>query len=105
MNNYETIAEAIAEKKAVEAVCHGCKRAFCPHVLGEKNGRVQALVYQFAGESNSSQILPGSTNNWRCLVIDLLEQVRILDEPWHTADNHSRPQTCVGIIHCQVELN
>ncbi|MFW5498934.1 MULTISPECIES: hypothetical protein [unclassified Maridesulfovibrio] len=98
MTTFELLAEAIQNKKQVHALYKGHKRELCPHVLGEKNGITKCLFYQFGGESSSRPIVPGSTQNWRCLNIELLDDVEIIDGDWFTADNHSRTQTCVGEV-------
>jgi hypothetical protein len=37
----------------------------------------------------------GSPANWRCLVLEKLGNVKLLDEGWRTAPNHSRTASCV----------
>jgi hypothetical protein len=37
----------------------------------------------------------GSPENWRCIVLEKLRSVKLLDDSWTTAPNHSRPATCV----------
>lgn len=103
-NNYDLIAEAIKNKKQVIAMYKGKLREMCPHVLGRKNGKEQALFYQFGGESSSSIIIPGSESNWRCIQLDGLTNVSLRDGDWHTADNHSRNQTCVDDIDFEVSF-
>ena len=101
---YEIVRDAILTKKIVYATYHGYERAMCPHVLGTKHGRQQALFYQFAGHSSSGLSPDGSPNNWRCLFLDELSSVHSEDEngEWHTAPNHSRPQSCVDQIDVEV---
>lgn len=41
---------------------------------------------------------PGSPANWRCIVLSELGEVDVLDEPWRTAPNHSRPASCIGDV-------
>jgi hypothetical protein len=94
--SYDLVRQAILEKKAVCAYYHGQYREMCPHVLGTKNGKRHCLFYQFGGQSNSRPIQPdGSKDNWRCIDIDALSGVKIVESAWHTAPDHSRPQTCV----------
>jgi len=103
MNNYMLIRDAILNKQIVKAVYKGHFREMCPHVLGTKNGRRQCLFYQFGGSSSSGgYIQPGSPANWRCIPIYSLEDVEVTDGEWHTAANHSRPQTCVDNIEAEV---
>jgi hypothetical protein len=53
------------------------------------------LCYQYDGESESGLGPPGSPANWRCIVLEELSEVILLDGPWRTAPNHSRPASCV----------
>ena len=101
---YETIRDAIIEKRIVLATYNGYAREMCPHVLGKKRGRPQALFYQFAGQSKSGLEPDGSPNNWRCVFLDKLTNVSTRVGAWHTAPNHSRPQTCVDEIDVEVSF-
>ncbi len=60
--NYSLIRTAIRDRMQVMATYRGRPRALCPHVLGTKNGRRQALFFQFAGES-ARGLRPGG--DWR----------------------------------------
>jgi hypothetical protein len=103
--SYELIRQAIIEKKSIHATYKDAHREMCPHVLGTKNGRQHALFYQYGGESNSRPIQPdGSAVNWRCLDIAELTNVTLVEGAWHSAPNHSRPQTCVGEVDVEVEF-
>jgi hypothetical protein len=102
---YQSIRQAIIEKKIVVATYSGLVREMCPHVLGLKNGKQQALFYQFGGESKSRPIEPdGSMANWRCIELAKLSNIQLTAGPWHTAPNHSRPVTCVDQIDVEVQL-
>jgi hypothetical protein len=37
----------------------------------------------------------GSPANWRWLVLEKLSKVKLRDDAWRTAPNHSRPASCV----------
>ena len=102
MNNYALIRDAIVSKKIVTATYQDHHREMCPHVLGLKNDRRQALFYQFGGTSSSGLDPDGSAKNWRC--IDDLQNVVVVDGEWHTAPNHTRPQTCVDEIDVEVDF-
>lgn len=102
MDVYALIRQAILDKDIVVATYNGHFREMCPHVLGTKNGRRQCLFYQFAGTSSSGLGPDGSPDNWRCIPIGALRDVSVRKGDWHTAPNHSRPQTCVGQIDVQV---
>ncbi|EFD0191031.1 hypothetical protein WEI_04779 [Escherichia coli KTE25] len=102
-NNYDLIAKAIKEKLQVTAYYQGFYREMCPHALGSKKGRKQALFYQFGGESSKGTVTPGSTFNWRCIPIDGLTEVTLQSGQWYTAENHSQAQTCVDQIDIEVQ--
>ena len=101
---YDVIHDAIVNKKVIRAIYNAHERVMCPHLLGTKNGRSQALFYQFAGHSSSGLEPDGSRNNWRCMFLDELSNVRSEDGRWHTAPNHSRPSTCVDVVDAEVEF-
>ncbi len=103
MTTYELLREAILGRRQVWGVYHGLPRAFCPHVLGTKGGTPHCLGYQFAGESASGPIVPGSPDNWRCFAVAGLSQLSIRDGPWFTAPNWDRQQTCVERIDAEVQ--
>ena len=98
------IREAILNRDVVVASYHGYVREMCPQVIGKKNGRAQALLYQFAGGSSSGLQLDGSPANWRCLRVDELSDVSIKKSAgWHTASNYSAAaQHCVDEIELKV---
>jgi len=100
--NYQLIEQAIREKLQITAIYQGYYREMCPHALGLKNGRYQALFYQFGGDSSKGPVTPGSTFNWRCIPIDGLIDIVLRSGEWHTAENHSRAQTCVDHIDIEV---
>ena len=102
---YQSIRQAIVEKRIVIATYSGFVREMCPHIIGLKNGKEHALCYQFGGESKSRPIMPdGSTENWRCIDLSKLSNVQLTEGPWRTAPNHSRPVTCVDQIDVEVQL-
>jgi hypothetical protein len=102
---HKMIVQAIIDKHIVVATYKGYVRETCPHVIGKKNGRPQALLYQFAGGSSSGLHADGSPANWRCLYIDELSEVstRKSEGEWHTAPNYSAAaQKCVDEIEAMV---
>jgi hypothetical protein len=86
---YEIVREAILGKRQVVATYDDHEREMCPHAIGTKNGRAQAIFFQFAG--GSSKGLPAD-GEWRCLAIDGLTSVTMRDGEWHTGSNHSQTQ-------------
>ncbi len=93
------VTAALFLKRPITAVYHGHRRSMCPYVLGRnKDGAIHVLCYQYAGGSASGLKQRGSPDNWRCVVLPKFRAVRLLDEPWFTVDNHSRPQTCIAEV-------
>jgi hypothetical protein len=98
-DNYSLIWQAILDRNQVRATYQGRFREMCPHALGTKNGRRQALFFQFAGESNR-RLPPGG--DWRCLPLDGLADVSLQRGPWYTDERYDQVQTCVGEIDVAV---
>ena len=93
---YRLVWTAVSKKKPIGATCDGRRRLLCPHRLGRnKEGKLRVLCHQYGGGSQSGLEISGSPANWRCLVLEKLSNVKLLDEDWRTAPNHSRPATCV----------
>jgi hypothetical protein len=97
--SYPLIRQAILEKQQINATFRGKFRELCPHVLGTKNGRRQALFFQFGGESRRG--LPPS-GDWRCLPVDELTDVSLHEGPWHGRDRYDPAQTCVDEVDVEV---
>ena len=104
---YTLIRQAILAKNILAVSYRSSVREMCPHILGMKNGRAQALFYQFAGGSTVGLEPDGSPSNWRCVIIDELSEVSIRKSfgEWHTASNYSKPQTCVDRATVDVEAS
>lgn len=100
---YQLIEEAILEKKCMEATYKGYPRKMCPHTLGtNRDGGEQALFYQYGGQSSSGLKPVGSPQNWRCLRLDELSNLKIILDTWQSGPNHSSEQTCVANIDIEV---
>lgn len=103
-NVYDMVRNAIATKQIICATYQGYDREMCPHAIGRKNGREQALFYQFGGNTSSGPITKDASNNWRCIPIEGLVNVTVKAGPWRTYGNHSQAQTCVDDIDLEVEI-
>ena len=87
---------AVSGRHPIAAVYHGRRRLLCPHRLGRNSlGQLRVLCYQYGGGSDSGLEPAGSPANWRCIALEKLSRVELLEDVWRTAPNHSRPQTCV----------
>lgn len=102
MSNYELIRNAILKKQQVFAIYDNFPRELCPHAIGTKNGRQQALFYQFGGSGSKGPVVPGAPSNWRCLPVDGLRNINVHEGEWYTAENHSKVQTCIDHIDVEV---
>src|SRR4030088_2992972 len=88
---------AVVQKRPIAATYHGRHRLLCPHRLGRnKDGQLRVLCYQYGGESESGLKPKGSPDNWRCIAVEKLSGVKLLEGAWRTAPNHSRPASCVA---------
>jgi hypothetical protein len=97
---YAVFRKAILERKQVIFTYQDRYREVCPHTLGLKAGKEQALVFQFAGES-SKGLPPGG--EWRCLILAQVKDAKIKDGPWHTGEKHTQKQTCVDDVDVEVD--
>lgn len=101
---YQLIWTAVANKKPIEAGYQGRPRLFCPHRLGRnREGKLRVLCYQYGGESKSGLQPTGSPANWRCVALEKLSKVKLVEGAWCTAPNHSRPGSCVADADIDVE--
>ena len=99
---YSLIRQAILDKYQVIASYNGHRREMCPHAIGTKNARPQALFYQFGGSSQSGLGPLGSGDNWRCIPVAGLSDVSVKVGPWYTDPTHSQDQTCIDVIDVEV---
>ena len=101
---YRLVWAAVAGRHPIAASYGGLPRLFCPHRLGRnKEGQLRVLCYQYGGESESGLQPAGSPANWRCIVLEELGGVKLLDGRWRTAPNHSRPSSCIAEADIDVE--
>lgn len=93
---YRLVWTAVANKRPIRAIYNDRPRLFCPHRLGRNRaGQLRVLCYQYGGQSESGLAPTGSRDNWRCVALEKLRKVELLNGSWKTAPNHSRPATCV----------
>jgi len=77
-NKIALLRDAIENAKQVKATARNLPRIFCPHILGQRNGYWYVVAWQFDGYSSA-----GDLPNWRCFEVDGMEEIEILDGPWH----------------------
>ena len=99
---YRLVRTAVISKRPIRAIYHGRDRWFCPHRLGRNHaGQIRVLCYQYGGESSSGLESAGSPANWRCLALEKLSRVELLEGAWRSAPNRSREQTCVTEVDAE----
>ncbi len=67
-------------------------RHAAPHVVGNKNGDLQMLVWQYGGSGKSGPV----SGDWKCMKLDKVSGLAPNADAWATGGNHTQPQTCVG---------
>ena len=101
---YRLIWTAVSQRKPIEASYQGYPRLLCPHRLGRnREGQLRVLCYQYGGESKSGLKPAGSAANWRCVALEKLSRVKVVEDAWRTAPNHSRPASCVAEADIDVD--
>ena len=95
---------AVVGRRSIAAIYNGCRRLLCPHKLGwNRGGKLRALCYQYGGESVSGLQSQNALANWRCLALEKLSAVELLDDAWRSAPNHSQSQTCIERVEVDAE--
>ena len=102
---YQLLRMAVVNKHPIRGVYDGRDRWFCVRTEVGRNvqGQLRALCYQYAGQSGSGLQGAASPANWRCIAVEKLSRVELLEGAWHTAPNHSRPQTCIAEVDADTE--
>ena len=101
---YRLIRNAVMSRQPISALYDKHPRLLCPHRLGRNSaGHARVLCYQFGGMSSSGLEPSGSASNWRCMDVEKFSRIELVDGVWHTAPNHSRPQTCVTDVDVDAE--
>ena len=95
---YRLIWTAVAGKQPISAIYKDRPRLCCPHAWVGIARQLRVLCYPYGGESESSLAPTGSPENWRCVALEKLRKVELLDGSWNTVEHraqYSRPATCV----------
>lgn len=107
--NEELIRLAIAEKRAIFAHYDGFPRYLCPHMIGQKLGKLNALCYQFAGRGSKGEIktpsvpLDGPPELWRCMEVEKFQKLEVQEVGlWYTCRKHTETSTCADRILAEV---
>lgn len=96
---YALLQQAVLVKSCLSARYRGYRRLLCPYVLGRNNSdEHRVLAYQYGGSSASGLEYVGSPNNWRCIALEKLSDVSLIEDEWVEAPNQGAPQTCIATI-------
>ena len=95
--NLELIKKAMDERKSISAYYKNYFRKLSPYELGTKKGKYRCLFYQYGGKSSSGVINSRSKHNWRCMELNKLKKLQILDEPLFKPNilSHKKPSKCI----------
>src|SRR5215831_5279815 len=91
-STFELLRTATRSKQHIVGYYDGFYRQLCPHVLGWKRGVPHLFAFQFGGQS--LRPLPVS-GQWKCMEVEKLSVVSVLDGPWHTGEGCLKYQTCI----------
>jgi hypothetical protein len=69
--------------------------------LATRKKEEKALVFQFAGESNST-LPPGG--EWRCFALSGVADATTYDGPWHEGPSHRTRQQCIDVVDVDVNI-
>jgi len=102
---FRLLQQAIEDGWNISATYQGHSRLMTPHTLGWKNNREQCLLYQFGGTSSSRTVFHrNSPANWRCVHVDELRDVRLVEGELQSCTTHTQRQTCVDDVLCEINL-
>lgn len=99
---FRVFHRAIVKRQQVTCRYQGHYREVCPYILGHKDGKETALVYQFGGESTRG--LPPK-GEWRCLSLSQMHDPAARDGRWYGGAKHSKPQRCVDVVFVDVNTD
>jgi len=99
---HRLVCAAVVHRRPIAAVYDGARRLLRPHVVGHaRAGQYRVFCYQYGGESKSGLQPKGGVGSWRCLALEKLSSVELLDGPWQT-EPHAH-QHCVEYIEVAVD--
>jgi hypothetical protein len=95
---YDIVREALAHKRTVIAMYDGFRRELCPWAIGSRHGVQRGLFYQRGGLTSSGPVVPGAPNNWRCMDLERLEILEVVDGEWIGPTEHRRTSGCMDVV-------
>jgi hypothetical protein len=96
---YRVIWTTVANRQPIEASYQGRYRLFCRTDWGEV-GRESFCTLLPVRRRQPERTRPldplDLSANWRCVALEKLSRMKLVEGDWHTAPNHSRPASCVA---------
>ncbi len=88
---WDTLEQALRQRRPVRLTYHGRQRTVCPHALGWKNDKAMLLAYQTNAQAHPGALPTEPRHGWRNLFIDDIRDITPADPatPWGTADNYN----------------
>ena len=102
---WAVLEQALLQRKPVAVRYQGRERILCPHVLGYKNGRPRVLAYQAGGATSQGRLPDNPRQRWRSLLVDEIEDPRLVDGPWESADNYSTSTNGIDEVALAINRN
>lgn len=91
---YRLVWTAIANKRPAEAPVPWTPSSILSAPIGAESGRATARAVLSIRRGERERTSAGGVANWRCLALEEVSRVKLLEDAWRTAPNHSRPASC-----------
>ncbi len=104
---WDTLEQALRQRRPVQLSYHGRPRTVCPHALGWKNNKAMLLAYQTGGHSHTQALPDQPRRGWRNLFIDDICHATLADPTttWETADNYNAAHPFNSIDQLAIAIN
>src|SRR5215471_16395464 len=100
---YRLVWTAVRHRQTNRSHVPAKTAAILPASTWPESGRTTAFLLPVWWRESERTPSHGSRANWRCVALEKLSRVKLLQDAWHTAPNHSRPGSCVSKPDMDVE--
>jgi predicted DNA-binding transcriptional regulator YafY len=103
---WDTLEEALRQRRALQITYHGRRRTVSAHALGWKNGKAMLLAYQTSSDTTPPAPTVDPTGQWRCFHLDQIEQIDTAEPTtkWATADTYNPARPFNTIDHVAIAI-